>query len=433
MRQITKLILIFIFSTSSLLAQEKSLKEKALEEFKNEHYDEAINYLEKAVKKAPNDAEIYYYLGFFNHYRAYDSRPLNGYDFSYSERIFKYLDKAIKLNPNYGNAKYFYGAECSGNAFQAMQNYDLEQLKYFYKLAYDKGAYPDWLIEFGKNMLNTCYKDAILFTGGNADFDICFYLQLQQNFRTDITIIPIGNIDRPWYVKFLKQGLEGGVKKINLNLTDNQIYDIHPFKWDTTSISIPVSQVNIEKYRLDVNYQLQWIVEPDLASNRKHSKIEGEKVKRRTYLSPQRAILLKIVEDNYQNRPIFFSNMSNSSFFGGLDNYFKNCGLVSELTPLKTKQTEFENDYEKIEQLLQNKNFKNLPTIKESDIPRISRIVFGYHRSYFFLAEYYINNGEIEKLSTLKEFYSKYLAIGFNVNYEKMYQSELKKIESKSR
>jgi len=430
MKQLLLIILIVIISTANLLAQEITLKEKALTEFKNEHYDEAIKLLEKALKETKDDAEIYYYLGFFNHYRAYDSRPLNGYDFSYSEQIFKYLNKAIELNPNYGNAKYFYGVECSGNAFVSMQNFDLEKLKYFYKLAYDKEAYPDWLIEFGKNMLNSCDSNAIIFTGGNADYDICSYLQLHQNFRTDITIIPIGNIDRPWYVKFLKQGLIGGVKKINLNLTNNQIDDIHPFKWDTTEIRIPVSNLTLKKYKLDNSYEMLWKVEPDLTSNRKHSKIEGEKVKNRTYLSPQRAILLQILEDNFQSRPIYFSNMSNPIFFGGLENYFKNCGLVSELTPKRTEQTEFENDSEKIEKLLKKENFNHFSTLNNTDIPRISGIVFAYHRAVLTLVDYYKSNGQKQNLIQLKEFYLKHLVIGFNEKYEKYYQTE---IENKSR
>jgi len=434
MKKLTLIILIVtIISTANLLAQDITLKDKALSEFKNEHYDEAIKLLEKVLEETKDDAEIYYYLGFFNHYQAYDSRPLNGYDFSYSERIFQYLNKAIELNPNYGDAKYFYGAECSANAFNSMQDYNLKQLKYFYKLAFEKGAYPDWLIEFGKNMLNTCDTNAILFTGGNADFDVCSYLQLQQDFRTDITVIPIGNIDRPWYVKFLKQGLEGGVKKITINLTDNQIFDIHPFKWDTTKIEIPVSASTLRKYNLEKDYKMFWTIEPDLFSSRKHSKIEKEKIKYRTYLSPQRAILLQIIEDNFQNRPIFFSNISNTSFFGGLDRYFKYCGLVSELTPMITKHREYEYDYRKIEELLSSENFKKFATIKKTDIPRISRIVFTYHRTVLILANYYSSNKQKVNFNKLKEFYFKYLAIGFNEDYENMYQAEIEKMENKSR
>ena len=433
MKQLIIILVIFL-QFSTLFAQETSLKEKAIDEFKKEHYDEAIKIFEKALKENKDDAEIYFYLGFFNHYRAYDSRPLKGYDFSYSERIFKYLDKAIELNPDYGDAKYFYGAECSANAFVAMQNNSLEKLKYFYKLAYEKGAYPDWLIEFGKNMLNSCDTNAILFTGGNADFDICSYLQLLQNYRTDITVIPIGNIDRPWYVKFLKQGLEGGIKRINLNLTDNQISDIHPFKWDTTKINIPVSKLTIKKYNLEENYKMLWSLAPDLTSNRQHSKIKGEKLKNRTYLSPQRAILLQIIEDNSQSRPIYFSNMSNKFFLGGLNDYFRNCGLVSELTPIKTEQTEYEIDYKKIDKLFINENFKYLPNIKIKDIPRISRsILSSYYNSIWLLANYYSTTGEMNKLDKLKEFYEKYLVIGYNEKYEKMLLEEFERMKNESR
>ncbi len=424
------LILVLIFSFSGLFAQENTLKEKALEKFKKEHYNEAIDLLEQAVKISPDDAEIYYYLGFFNHYRAYDSRPLRGYDFSYSEKIFEYLDKAIELNPNYGDAKYFYGAECSENAFISMQNDDLKQLKYFYKLAYKKGAYPDWLLEFGRNMLIPCDKNAILFTAGNADFDVCSYLQLHEKFRTDITIIPIANINRPWYVNFLKKGLKNGIRKISINLTEEQIMDIHPFKWDTTTVAIPVSEKLKKKYELDENYKMQWKIEPDLFSMRKHSKIAGEKVKKRTYLSPQRAMLLQIVEDNFSNRPIYFSNMASHLFYGGLDSFFRNCGLVSELLPVQTEKTEYENNYHKIQQLLQSENFKDYSTIKENDIPRISRIIYNYYYTFLELAEYYKNNNKTEKLEELISLFKQHLTIGFSPNHEKIFEMKLERIKN---
>lgn len=107
MRQIELIFLLIVLSITNISAQELSFKEQALNEFKSEHYDTAIDLLEKALEISTEDAEIYYYLGFFNHYRAYDSRPLNGYDFSYSENIFEYLDKAIELNPNYGMPNIF--------------------------------------------------------------------------------------------------------------------------------------------------------------------------------------------------------------------------------------------------------------------------------------------------------------------------------------
>ena len=424
-----KLITVFfslLLSVTIAFTQETP-KEKALEEFKNEHYNEAIDLLEKALVETPYDAEIYYYLGWFNHYRAYDSRPLSGYDYSYSEKIFQYLDKALELDPDYGDAKYFYGAECSGNAFLAMQNYNIDKLKYYYQLAYNKGAYPDWLIEFGKNFLMNCDTNAILFTGGNADFDICSYLQLCKNFRTDITVIPIGNIDRPWYVQFLKNGLLDAVRKVKINLTDQQIMDIHPFKWDTTDVFINISSNDKQEYNLPDDYRMQWTILPDLTSERMHSKMINEKAKIRTYLSPQRAILLQIVEDNFAERPIVFSNFASPTFYGGLEEYFQNCGLVSKLIPVKTNNSTYSVNESKIEELIKPENLDYYKTVKRNDIPRISGMIMsGYSNAFFNLAEIYKKNNRKEELKSLINIYEDKMKIDFNTEYETMIIQGLK-------
>ncbi len=408
----------FLLCFSLAQAQEKSLKEQALDEFKKEHYNEAISLLEKAAIETPHDAEVYYYLGWFNHYRAYDSRPLNGYDFSYSKKIFAYFEKALALNPDYGDAKYFYGAECSANAFIAMQNYDLKQLKYYYQKAAEKGAYPAWLIEYGKNYLNTCDPNAILFTGGNPDFDVCMYLQLHHNYRTDVTLVPIGNIDRPAYVRFIKNGLKGGVRNVNILLDEDQIMDIHPYKWDTTSVSIPVSEALKNEFNLAPDYQLTLDITPDLISNRMHSKIQSEKAKKRTYLSPQRAILLHIVEANFAERPIYFTNFVDSSFYGGLNIYFQDCGMLSRLIPVKVSETPNSIHEQKFEALLKAENLKDLQSVKTNNIPRISGIVFAYYQATNRLAQKYKQTQQTEKLKKLIGLYKSHIILGWDPEYE---------------
>jgi len=405
--------IVFLLQSLFLQAQDFNLKNEAIEQFKNENYPLAIHLMERAKKENPTDAEIYYYLGFFSHYLANDSRPLVGYDYQMSERIFAYLDKAIELNPKYGNAKYFYGAECSSNAFKAMQNYDSESLRKIYGKAFDIGAYPEWLLEFGRNMLANCGKNALLFTGGNADFDVCMYLQLHENYRTDISIMPIGNIDRPWYVKYIKEGIIPGFRKVNIELTDAQIYDMHPYKWDTTIVSIPVSEELILRYGLSASAEMEWEIVPDLSSDRNHSKIRGEKIQKRTYLSPQRAILLHIIESNKWERPICFSNMANPFFWGGLDAFFQNCGLVSRLMPFKTHETKWETDYHKLELWLSSENdFSDYCSVLEEDIPRISGLLNSYHIAVINLLEHYKNSGDKESLKKILRIYHKKLSIG---------------------
>ena len=101
------LALSFSLLALRLPAQARGLKEQALESFRQERYDEAVALMERAAEADPTDAESWYYLGFFSHYRAYDSRPLKGYDLSYSERVFSYLDRALELDPSLGDARYF--------------------------------------------------------------------------------------------------------------------------------------------------------------------------------------------------------------------------------------------------------------------------------------------------------------------------------------
>ena len=430
MRKIILFLSAIIISVSSF-SQNIPLKEQAVEAFKKEHYNEAIALLERAAKETPDDAEIWYYLGWFTHYLSSDSRPLKGYDYvAHSQKIFNYLDEAIRLNPQYGNALYFYGAECQTVSEVYMLNNDLEKLKYYFKKAYDKGAYPAWLIEFGRNFLSSCEKDAILFTGGDADLGVCMYLQLHENYRTDVTIIPIGNVERPLWIKSLRDGLDGGIRKVNIDLTDFQIMDTRPYKWETTPIYIPVSQSLKNEFNLDKDFQFKWVVEPDLIEpGRVVTKIiEGEEARARTYLSPRRAMLLQIIEDNFSERPIHFSNFAHPAFLAGLESYFQNYGLTSRLVPIQTANTEFSFNFTRIENILTAENLKDFQSIKMLDMPRISGVVlYSYPFIFINLANHYRLSGKDNELKQLTELYRNHLKIGFNLEYEQMIISELEK------
>lgn len=422
-------IILVLFLATLFARSQVSLKEQALEQFKAEHYHEAVATLKEALKSTPDDAELYYYLGFFSHYIGSDSRLYNAYNREYTEQILNYLDMAISLKPDYGDAKYFYGAECSTVAFQGMQNRDLPLVKSFMKRAYDKGAFPKWLVEFGKNILNSCEPGSILFAAGDADFNVCLYLQVVEGFRPDITLLPIGNIDRPWYIQYIKEGFDGVTPKVNISLSDNQIGQIRPFKWKTTTIDIDVSDKDKERYQLPTDFKMQWEIAPDYTSYRMHSKIEGEEEQARTYLSPQRAMLLEIIENNMSGRPIYFTNFADPTFYGGLKKYFTNCGYVSRLSPITTADTDYARDYTVYERLLREDNFADYHTIKPDIIPRIYRV--SYYTNLFSvrdLANHYKETGDNQKLENLHKLFSNKLKMGFNAEYEE----ELEKIFEKN-
>lgn len=412
----------------SVFGQDNNLKEKALEEFKKENYPKAIKLLETALKESPNDPDIYYYLGFFIHYNAYDTRPLAGYNTSYSDTVFSFLDKAIELNPNHGDAKYFYAAEAGAASLNAVKMKDFEKFKYFYEKAYNKGAFPDWAIEYGKITLDLCKKDAILFTHGDFILNICWYLQTFEEYRTDISVVPLALMDRPWFAMEVKQG--NMFTSVEMSISENQLIDMHPYKWDTTTIEIKVPTLLNEKYDLPLGYKMEWIVEPDFSSSRVVSKISGEEAKPRTYLSAQRALLLDIVEANHWQRPIYFTAGFENFYLAGLNQYFQNCGLVSKLLPFKSIDTDWEFDIESFEKLVFEVSYINYSNVIETNQPRISGMLNSYKTSFWYLTEYYKNNGETTKLdNVINEFKSK-MIIGFDSEYEQKFLEALEKFKN---
>jgi tetratricopeptide (TPR) repeat protein len=408
-----KINFIIIFSLLTVLSfgQEISLKEKAIEEFKKENYPKAIEILKSALKETPNDAEIFYYLGFFTHYNAYDSRPLAGYDASYSNIVFDYLDKALELNPNYGDATYFYSVECGAAAGREMKMGNNSSVKEYYQKAFDKGGFPEWAIEYGKSTLDLCEHNAILFTHGDFILNVCWYLQLCKSYRTDISVIPLTLLDRPWYAQKIKNNTL--FTKVDLNISDEQLIDMHPYKWDTTTISLDVPKTLKEKYTLSQDYKMDWLIEPDYSSNRVVSKINSEKAKPRTFLSGQRAILVSIIETNNWSRPIYFANGFEKYFLAGLDDYLQNCGLASELLPFKTKDTEWQLNIDKLDNFVFNNKLSKLKSVLITDQPRVSGIIGSYYNLYYDLINYYKQQGKTDSIDKIIEEYQNKLLIGF--------------------
>jgi|GEM_PF-6147972 len=62
----------------------------------------------------------------------------------------------------------------------------------------NRGEIPLWLAFHGINVLSSCRPGAILFTGGLRDTLASWYQQYVHSFRRDVTVIPIGLLDRGW-------------------------------------------------------------------------------------------------------------------------------------------------------------------------------------------------------------------------------------------
>jgi tetratricopeptide (TPR) repeat protein len=430
MKRIRLSIFLSIFACNMMIAQQLSWKEQSLEQFKKENYSLAISLMEKALKDSPEDAEVYYYLGVFTHYNAYDSRPLQGYDPVYSQKVLNYLDKALELNPEFGDARYFCFTEFGAAAFKEYQKNNLSKVMDNYEKAYQKGVIPEWAVELGRNMLASCDSNAILFTHGDFAFNICLFVQLHYNFRKDISVVPLTQLELPSFTLALNDNGDSGILRgIKTGSTKEQILEIHPYKWDTLTIKLPVPPVLSKQYSLPDDYSMNWKIEPDLSSDRIVAKVEGETPHPRTYLSPARAVLLSIIETNHWERPVFFTNTFETYFLARLDHYLQNCGLVSKLVPLKTENTQWSLNVPVLEKLVLHTKLEKLKTVIVNDQPRASGIVSLYRNSYYWLAGYYHSVGRQNEIAKIIDCYKQNIMIGFKPGPEKKYLEEIEKLQ----
>jgi tetratricopeptide (TPR) repeat protein len=414
------LALIYLFvqiNITFIVGQANNYKSEALREFKNENYPKAIAYLHQALEKNPNDKELYYYLGYFYHYKAYDSRPLAGYDLDYSDTVFYYLEKALELDPAYGDATYFYVAECGAQAFYALQKKDYARVKQLYQKAASAGGFPEWALEYGRLLFSQVAPEGILFTHGDFMLNVCWYLQLCEDHRTDVSVIPLVMLNRPFYVLELMQG--SLFQPVPFNVSELQVMNMHPAKWDTLSLSIPVPDSLSAVYGLPAGYEMIWEVVPDLQG-------------KRSYLSTERSLLIDLIEANQWKRPVYWAKGMDANYLGGLDAYGCDKGLVSELVPFKTQETSYAFNPMALADLWKKKPPLNYRSVLEKNQPRVSAVVlYAYASGLIALAAHYKETGASDKLDEVISWYQSYLNLGVWPGYETNYLDRLLAFKAK--
>ncbi len=365
------------------MGQEQTLKERAIAAFESANYPAAIELLEQARAASPEDAEIYYYLGYYTHYLCYDSVPLTGFGREKSDEVLRYLEKAVELDPHLGDAYYFLGAEYGARARDEMQRGSAEGAVAELGAGRQAGGYPDWMIEYGRNMLRSCGPNALLFTGGDADTNPVEYLQAVEGYRTDVTVIPLALLDRPWFVALLKTGMTGVLAPAPISWSDEQIASMHPYKWKKNVVRIPVPE-DVARVQGSGQTSVEWELSPDLG--------RGETL---GLLSAGRAVFADIVLTNRWERPIYFSLGCPPRAWEGLDANMQQCGIAYRLLPFAPATN---GDAEATSALLLDEaNFRLLPTLRDSDMPRVSGMLQNYRASFLSLAYQHVQQGEREQ------------------------------------
>jgi len=349
----------FILISTILFGQTEDRLDTIIQLGDDWKFEQAIELLNQEINLTPENPELYYWLGRYSHYLVYDTRPFSFKSNKWSqEQVLNNFQKAVTLDPDYGDAKYFIAAEYGARSLEALKQANIEQYKKELIDAKIWGGFPMHSIEYGRNVLKSCDTNSILFVNGDAEYNIIQYVQNIEEYRKDVSVVVIALLERPYYVKLLKDGIPGIMKPVPTTMNDNLIMEMHNYKWKENIVEIPIP----EHYRQDsLNRDtltcLKWKVKPDAGNNK---------------LRSGTAILIDIIKSNNWERPVQFTQYGEFSQTG-LNDYLQANALTSRLMPFIVNGTEKEYDISNFESIMFNpENYKYYNDIKDNNQPRVS-------------------------------------------------------------
>ncbi|WP_298121610.1 hypothetical protein [Flavobacterium sp.] len=259
---------------------------------------------------------------------------------------------------------------------------------------------------YAKSMLDSCEKDAILFTAGDNDtFPLLIY-QAKNNYRKDVLIVNTSLLQDERYTLMMKNNvLESN--GIPLSLDSNFIKD------DSSEVLLFVESSNdvisIEKLNsvisdeanfvetLTKNYKT--IPSKDFSFGKEERKIEWSIDQQALYRN--HLVMLDIIATNNWKRPIYFADYNSEDSYLGLSKYLMFEGFVYKLGWKEEITTDYEIGYVNVPKLEENskkmfqfKNKNNLPVEER-------QLGMNYRTIYWRLAEYYFNENQLKKAESV--------------------------------
>jgi len=186
--------------------------------------------------------------------------------------------------------------------------------------------------DYSYNILQSCEKDAIVFTNGDNDTFPLWFLQYVDNVRPDITVVNLSLLNTSWYIKQLKNR----EPKVPINLSDAEIDKLTIRLWpEKKTIRMPVPK-NIYQQDLKDLGERKSLIMPreeapeivfDLAPT-----FYGKAIRVQDWM------ILNIIASNQFQRPIYFAVTVSPENMLNLDDYLRMDGLCLKLVTYPGEQ-----------------------------------------------------------------------------------------------
>ncbi|UCH65446.1 MAG: hypothetical protein JSW63_12715 [Ignavibacterium sp.] len=381
MKNIIKIVLLISLLACSTENWE-SLKTKTEDALNKKDYNKALDYLDQAVFKEPQNSEVHYYLG--QTYRLMlfaDGSIINDVNMPYASKSSNHFKKVIEISPNYTGKKFVVGPYSKiqsiwgSVAMTYLYDNNPDSARWAFQNGKSEGGFYPAIMEYNKNIMSSCEKNAILFTNGDNDTYPMWFLQLMEKYRTDIIVVNLSLLNVPWYIKQLKNSYPFGENNLALTMSDTDIDSIKPKLWEEKKVRVSAKHDPFNKAG-----KIEWLVKPT---------IDNKAVR------VQDLMLIEILKSNDWNRPVYFSTTVYKGNTIGLDDYLNLEGLVYKINSHRVKTSS-----EKL-----NKNLTEIYTyngVSDKHLEYVDEMISiyqNYRHSFITLASLYDEAGRNEKVT----------------------------------
>jgi len=185
----------------------------------------------------------------------------------------------------------------------------------------------NWVpFEYAYNILQSCDANAILFTWGDNDTFPLWCIQDAYGIRRDVRIVQLQLVTMMWNVAQIKKDNEWGAKAVKLTMftddlvkqSDNEVYS--QLDWHQKAVNMPVDARTV-----------RWIT-GDSAAQATTFNWQPQIVE------PSDLVVLDIIKNNLDSRPIYYSSSVPENARAGLGKYLIYEGMAARVTPFEQPQ-----------------------------------------------------------------------------------------------
>ncbi|MGB0402443.1 MAG: DUF2723 domain-containing protein [Salibacteraceae bacterium] len=226
-------------------------------------------------------------------------------------------------------------------------------------------------LDFAKMYLDSCDKDAVLFTNGDNDTFPLWYVQEVEGYRTDVRVVNLSLLNTDWYINQMRRAAYDS-KPAPFTIPE-------PMYRQGTRDYVPVIDRNKKKEYIDVKRVVDFIINDKekamLGNNRKMNfsptklyslPVDTNKVRANGTVPPERfndvvpainwtisknfilkkdMMMLDLLANFNWDRPIYFAITTGDDAYLGLKDYFQLEGLAYRLVPFKANSPDGQTGY----------------------------------------------------------------------------------------